>query len=47
VAGGGYGEGVWEGNMVERYIMYLGYENGKMKCVETIPGVGGIGVKGV
>jgi hypothetical protein len=36
--GGGYKERVWEVNMVEYYVLM--YENGKMRPVETIPGMG-------
>jgi hypothetical protein len=41
---GGYKERVWEGEMVEYYVHM--YENGKMRPVETFPGMGGGGDKG-
>jgi hypothetical protein len=38
VRGGGYKERVWEVNMME--MLCLMYENGKMRPVETTPGMG-------
>jgi hypothetical protein len=40
---GEYKERVEEVNMVEYYVLI--YENGKMRPVETIPGMGGGGIK--
>jgi hypothetical protein len=39
----GYKEKVWEVNMVDYYAHI--YENGKMRPIETVPGMGGKGVK--
>jgi hypothetical protein len=41
--GGGYKERVRRVNMVEYYVLM--YENGKMRLVETIPGMGKGGIK--
>jgi hypothetical protein len=38
VGGGGHKERVEEVNMVEYYVLV--YENGKMRPIETIPGMG-------
>jgi hypothetical protein len=36
-------KGCWRVNMVEYYVLM--YENGKMRPVETVPGMGGGGIK--
>jgi hypothetical protein len=40
VGGGGYKERVWEVNVVEYYALMYENGDGKMRSIETIPGVG-------